>query len=181
MMAKMPGSSYKAGARGWQWIKCKRDYKAELTDTVDLVVVGAISGQGKRKGAYGALLMAAYNPDKDMFETVCKLGTGFSDAFLIEMKQRLADCVIKERHPRVDSKYDVDVHFVPKHVLEVAGAEITLSPVHTCAWGEIREDAGLAVRFPRYTGRWRDDKGAEDATSTKEVVELYLAQKKRAE
>jgi DNA ligase-1 len=65
-------SVYQAGARGWLWVKYKRDYKSEMTDTVDLVIVGAFHGRGKRAGTYGALLLAAYNPDNDTFETVTK-------------------------------------------------------------------------------------------------------------
>ena len=81
IMCKSVGkeSVYQAGARGWLWIKYKRDYKSEMTDTVDLVVVGAFHGRGKRAGAYGALLLATYNKKDDTFETVTKLGTGFTD------------------------------------------------------------------------------------------------------
>ena len=72
-------SCYQAGSRGWLWIKYKRDYKSEMTDTVDLVVVGAFHGRGKRAGTYGALLLATYNKEADTFETVTKCGTGFTD------------------------------------------------------------------------------------------------------
>jgi len=58
-------------------------------------------------------------------------------------------------------------------VLEILGAELTLSPNYTAAWGQIKPDAGLAMRFPRFTGRWRDDKGATDATTTGELIDLY--------
>jgi DNA ligase-1 len=57
-----PTAGYQAGARGWLWIKLKRDYRTELSDTVDLVVVGAFAGRGRRHGVYGALLLAAYDP-----------------------------------------------------------------------------------------------------------------------
>ena len=65
--------------------------------------------------------------------------------------------------------------FDPAVVVEVLGAELTLSPTHTAAWGVLKEDAGLALRFPRLTGRWRDDKSAEDATTVQEVLDLYNA------
>ena len=77
-------SVYQAGNRGWLWIKYKRDYKSEMTDTVDLVVVGAFHGRGKRAGAYGALLFATYNTEADTFETVTKCGTGFTDKDLAD-------------------------------------------------------------------------------------------------
>ncbi len=81
-----PAASYQAGARGWQWIKLKRDYRTELSDTVDLVVVGAFAGRGRRRGLYGALLLAAYDPAADVFRAVSKCGTGFSDADLAALK-----------------------------------------------------------------------------------------------
>lgn len=172
-----PDSAYRAGARGWQWIKYKRDYSSELNDTLDLVVVGALVGRGRRAGWYGALLMGAYNPDEDVFETVCKLGTGFDDATLAQLRQDLGKSIHEEGpHPRVRAKMAADVWFVPQRVLEVVGAELTLSPIHTAAWGSIREGAGLAVRFPRFTGRFRDDKKPEEATTLDELVAMYRSQ-----
>jgi len=173
-----PGAIYQMGARGWLWIKYKRDYKYEMTDTVDLVAVGAFYGKGRRAGTYGALLMAAYDPDTDMFKTVCKVGSGFTDDDLAKLPELFKDFIIPHRHPRVDSKLEADVWFVPAIVLEIIGAEITLSPLHTCAYGKVREGAGLAIRFPRFTGRYRFDKGPEQATTEKELIEMYKAQRK---
>jgi len=172
-------SVYQAGARGWMWIKYKREYKSEMTDTVDLVVVGAFHGRGKRAGAYGALLLAAYNADKDMFETVTKCGTGFTDEDLEKLPKMLKKHEISHKHPRVQSMLDADVWFEPVVVIEVLGAEITLSPVHTCAMDTIRKGSGLAIRFPRFTGNYRLDKAAEDATTDREVVEMYRNQLKK--
>ncbi|MEM0092911.1 MAG: ATP-dependent DNA ligase [Thermofilum sp.] len=173
-------SVYQMGARGWLWIKFKRDYRMEMTDTVDLVVVGAFHGRGKRAGAYGALLMAAYDPKNDVFKTVCKVGSGFTDEDLAKLPSLLEPYRIPHRHPRVFSKMDADVWFVPAVVLEVIGAEITLSPLHTCALGALEEGAGLAIRFPRFTGRYRLDKKPEQATTEDELVEMYKAQRKTA-
>jgi DNA ligase-1 len=64
-------------------------------------------------------------------------------------------------------------------VLEVLGAEITLSPIHVCAMDVIRKGSGLAIRFPRFTGNYRLDKAAEDATTAKEIVEMYKSQLKQ--
>ncbi len=172
-------SIYRAGAREFLWIKYKRDYKVEMGDTVDLVVVGAFAGKGKRRGTYGALLMAAYNPEKDRFETVCKLGSGFTDEQLAYLPKKFEELKIERKHPRVWSEMDADFWFVPKVVLEVIGAEITLSPTHTCARDVIEKGSGLAIRFPRFTGRWRDDKSPEEATTTKELVEMYKNQIKK--
>jgi DNA ligase-1 len=172
-------SIYQAGARGWLWIKYKRDYKSEMTDTVDLVIVGAFHGRGKRAGTYGALLLAAYNPETDTFETVTKCGTGFTDKDLANLPEMLRKHVIPRKHSRVQSMLEADVWFEPKLVLEILGAEITLSPIHMCAMDSIRKGSGLAIRFPRFTGNYRVDKAAEDATTSAEVVEMYRGQLKK--
>jgi DNA ligase-1 len=168
-----PTAVYQAGARGWLWIKLKRDYRTELADTVDLVVVGAFAGRGRRRGLYGALLLAAYDPAADTFRTVGKCGTGFSDAEMAALPDRLAPQARSERPTRVDARQPADVWFEPSLVLEVLSAELTLSPNHTAGWGQVKPDTGLAMRFPRFTGRWRDDKTALDATTTQELVDLY--------
>lgn len=172
-------SVYQAGARGWMWIKYKRDYKSEMTDTIDLVVVGAFLGRGKRAGTYGALLLAAYDPDDDAFETVTKCGTGFTDEDLAKLPEMLNRHKITHRHARVKSTLETDVWFEPSIVIEVLGAEITLSPVHTCAMNSIRKGSGLAIRFPRFTGNYRSNKSAEDATTRHEILEMYRKQLKR--
>jgi DNA ligase-1 len=174
-------SIYQAGARGWLWIKYKRSYKAEVQDTVDLVPVGAFAGRGRRAGGYGALLMAVYNDRDDTFETLCKLGSGLKDEDVANLPKIMAHHVVKKKHPRVNSLMEPDVWFIPMTVLEVAADEITLSPLHTCARGAIRPNSGLALRFPRFTGKYREDKSPEDATTTQEILEIYQKQLKKIE
>ena len=168
-----PDSLYQAGARGWQWIKLKRDYRTELSDTVDLAVVGAFAGRGRRASVYGAVLLAAYDPAAGLFRAVTKCGTGFSDADLAALPGRLAPLTAPHRPARVDARQEPDIWFEPGLVLEILSAELTLSPNYTAAWGQVKPNAGLAMRFPRFTGRWRDDKAPEDATTTDELVGLY--------
>jgi DNA ligase-1 len=172
-------SVYQAGARGWLWIKYKRDYKSEMTDTVDLVIVGAFHGRGKRAGTYGALLLAAYNPESDTFETVTKCGTGFTDEDLAKLPKMLEKHVVAQKHSRVNSMIEADVWFEPSIAMEILGAEVTLSPIHTCAMDSIRKGSGLAIRFPRFTGKYRPDKAAEDATTTREILGMYQKQLKK--
>ncbi|MGB9816580.1 MAG: ATP-dependent DNA ligase [Desulfurococcaceae archaeon] len=169
---------YQAGTRGWLWIKYKRDYKSEMADTVDLVVVGAFHGKGRRGGKYGALLMAAYNEEKDVFETVCKVGSGFKDEDLDRLPEMLKPYIRDRKHPRVVAEMEPDVWVDPALVAEVIGAELTLSPIHTCARGVIKPDAGISIRFPRFI-RWRPDKRPEDATTSQELVEMYNRQLKK--
>jgi DNA ligase-1 len=172
-------SVYQAGARGWLWIKYKRDYKSEMTDTVDLVVVGAFHGRGKRAGTYGALLLATYNPENDTFETVTKCGTGFTDEDLAKLPKMLQKHIVQHKHPRVNSTLEADVWFEPNVTIEILGAEITLSPIHTCAIDSVRKGSGLAIRFPRFTGNYRPDKAPEDATTSGEILEMYRNQLKK--
>ncbi len=173
-------SIYELGARGWLWIKYKRDYKSELTDTLDLAVVGAFWGRGRRAGLYGALLLAAYDPDADQFYTVAKVGSGFTDEDLKKLPEMLDQYKLPHKHPRVVSKMEPDVWFVPGLVIEVIGAEITQSPIHTCCM-DPKAGTGLAIRFPRFTGRYRMDKSPEQATTVGEVMEMFKNQKKIGE
>lgn len=178
IMAKSiaPDSIYRAGSRGFLWIKYKKDYQQALTDSFDLAVVGAFYGMGKRAGRYGALLMAAYDNEIGRFETVCKLGTGFDDAFLDAMPALLDGTLSETKPASVDAEMVPDVWFEPSVVLEVVAAEITLSPIHTAAKDVLREGAGLGIRFPRFTGRVRDDKTPEQCTTVTEIVEMYNMQ-----
>ncbi len=176
LVCKKPDGEYEAGKRGFKWVKYKRGIAGKLSDTLDLVIVGAWLGRGRRAGSYGSLLAAVYNPDEDRFETLTKVGSGFSDEDLNEVLPRRLDAYRREeRHPRVWSLLAPDVWFEPVQVIEVEAQEITLSPNHTCAFGVVQEGRGMALRFPRFV-RYRDDKSPEEATTTKEVVEMYQNQ-----
>ncbi|MFW9889923.1 MAG: ATP-dependent DNA ligase [Candidatus Thorarchaeota archaeon] len=173
-------STYQAGSRSWLWIKLKASYQEGMSDSVDLVVVGAFHGRGKRTSLYGAILASAYDEDTDTFPTVCKIGTGFTDAMLSEFKERLDRHKLETRSPKVVSEIDAEVWFNPEEVIEVLGDEITISPIHPAGKRQIR-DGGLAIRFPRFTGRWRDDKDPRQATSVQELIELFDRQRSRGQ
>jgi len=182
LMVKDLKAEYKAGAREYAWIKLKREYQAELTDTIDLVIIGAFHGRGRRAGKYGAFLLAAYDPENDVFKATTKVGTGFTDEDLENFPKLLEPYKIPHRHPRVivgDVK--PDVWFIPKIVIEVIASEITLSPTYPCGMDAVRKGSGLALRFPKFTGRIRDDKAPEDATTEKELIEMYQQQLKKIE
>jgi len=176
LMIKQLSSPYRAGAREYFWVKLKREYRSELADTLDLVIVGALYGRGRRVGKYGALLLAAYDQKSDMFRSVCKVGTGFTDKSLEDFYSNLEKHIIKQKHPRVDTRMDMDVWFEPKIVIEVIASEITLSPSHSAGMNSIRQNYGLALRFPKFTGKIRDDKNPEDATSIEELISIYNQQ-----
>jgi DNA ligase 1 len=178
LMLKVLDAPYRAGARGSNWLKLKREYRNELGDSLDLVVIGAFFGKGRRTGKYGTLLLASYNADRDVFESICKVGTGFTDENLDQFYQILQDKVTLKKNPRIESGMEPDVWFEPELVIEIVASEITLSPVHMTAKDSIRSGSGLALRFPKFTGKIRMEKAAEDASTDQEVITLYKNQKK---
>jgi DNA ligase 1 len=176
LMLKQLNSIYRAGAREYAWIKLKREYQSELADTLDLVIVGALYGRGRRVGKYGALLLAAYDSASDIFRSTCKVGTGFTDKDLEDFYVTLEKHRIEHKHARVDTRMEMDVWFEPEIVIEVIASEVTLSPSHTAAMASIRKNYGLALRFPKFTGKIRDDKNPEDATDVTEIISMYKQQ-----
>jgi len=176
LMLKILDAAYRAGTRGGNWLKLKREYRNELGDSLDLVVIGAYFGKGRRTGRYGTLLLATYNPEKDNFPSICKVGTGFTDESLDQLYQILSNKVILKKNPRIESEMEADVWFEPELVLEIVASEITLSPIHKTALDTIRKGAGLALRFPKFTGKIRIEKGSEDASTDEEVYSLYKGQ-----
>jgi DNA ligase-1 len=180
VMVKHLSSRYRAGAREFAWVKLKREYRSDLADTLDLVIVGALYGRGRRTGRYGALLLAAYDPQADMFQSATKVGTGFTDEHLAQFYSNLEQHVLRHRHARVKTGMEMDVWFEPAIVIEVIASEITLSPSHPAAMDSVKDGFGLALRFPKFTGKVRDDKKPEDATTTDELVAMYKSQLKVA-
>tara|TARA_B110000014_G_scaffold150682_1_gene105187 strand:- start:1599 stop:3311 length:1713 start_codon:yes stop_codon:yes gene_type:complete len=178
LMLKVLDANYRAGSRGSNWLKLKREYQNELGDSLDLVVVGAFFGRGRRTGKYGTLLLSTYNSEDDSFPTICKVGTGFTDENLDQLFQILSNKVILKKNPRVESNIESDIWFEPELVLEVVASEITLSPIHKTGLNLIRKDTGFALRFPKFTGKIRTEKLAEDASCPEEVNALYKNQNK---
>ena len=178
LMLKILDAPYRAGIRGGNWLKLKREYRNELGDSLDLGVIGAYFGKGRRTGRYGTLLLATYNEEKDNFPSICKVGTGFTDESLDQLYQILSNKVILKKNPRVESEMEADVWFEPELVLEIVASEITLSPIHKTELDIIRKGSGLALRFPKFTGKIRVEKSPEDASTGEEVSSLYKGQTK---
>jgi len=178
LMLKALDAPYRAGARGSNWLKLKREYRNELGDSLDLIVIGGYFGRGRRTGLYGTLLLGTYNPDKDNFPSVCKVGTGFTDESLDQLYQILSNKITLKKNSRVVSEMEADVWFEPELVLEIVASEITLSPIHKTGLNLIRKGSGFALRFPKFTGKIRFEKAVEDASTDEEVLTLYKGQSK---
>ncbi|OAA71384.1 DNA ligase (Polydeoxyribonucleotide synthase) [Cordyceps fumosorosea ARSEF 2679] len=175
-------SGYEPSKRSRNWLKIKKDYLAGVGDSLDLVVLGAYHGRGKRTSVYGAFLLACYNPNSDTYETVCNIGTGFSEQVLEELHASLSALVIDRPKPfyahSAGNQHQPDVWFEPQHVWEVRTADLTLSPRYKAGCGEGVDPAGgkgISLRFPRFI-KIRDDKKPDEATSSRQVAEMYRKQ-----
>lgn len=183
-MVKMLDSSesgYEPSKRSRNWLKVKKDYLSGIGDSLDLVVLGAYYGRGKRTSVYGAFLLACYNASTEHFETVCNIGTGFSEAVLEELHTKLAPAVIAKPKPFYShstvTKDQPDVWFEPRFVWEVKTADLTLSPRYKAGAAALADSSGkgISLRFPRFI-KERDDKRVEEATGSRMVVEMYQKQ-----
>ncbi len=177
IVAKRLDAPYQAGARGFHWIKLKRSYKGELSDTIDVVLVGYFHGRGSRaRFGIGALLGAVYDEETDTFKTIAKIGSGLSEEEWVRIRELLDAHRLSHRPARVDSLLEPDVWVEPRYVVTVLADEITQSPVHTC--GKRGEEPGYALRFPRVVGWIREDKRPEDANTVREILQMYEMQKR---
>ncbi|MFC1894672.1 ATP-dependent DNA ligase [Candidatus Dependentiae bacterium] len=179
LVVKKPNATYKAGKRNFNWVKFKREESGELNDTIDCVILGYYAGKGRRAAfGVGALLVGVFNKEKDIFQSVAKIGTGFSDAVLKEVKKKCDKIKVTEKPKNVECAKELNplVWVSPEIVCIIRADEITLSPLHTA--GETQKSYGMALRFPRFMG-YRPDKSEIDATTVKELHELYAIQFKK--
>ena len=183
LMVKMldgPESYYEPSKRSQNWLKVKKDYLAGVGDSLDLVVLGAYYGRGKRTSWYGAFLLACYNPNTEKYESVCNIGTGFSEAILEQFHKQLSEIVIDRPKPfythSAGNKDQPDVWFEPRYVWEVKTADLTLSPRYKAAAAEVGGGGkGISLRFPRFI-KERDDKKPDEASTAKLIAEMYQRQ-----
>jgi DNA ligase-1 len=174
-------ATYEPSKRSLNWLKLKKDYidGMGVCDSVDLVVLGGYYGRGKRANTYGAYLMACYDPERDEFQSVCKVGTGFKDEDLARLCDQMKGHIVPSK--RKPLNYNVgdplfpDDWFEPRVVWEIQVADLSLSSVHKGGVDQIETGRGIGLRFPRYL-RDRPDKKPENATSTDQIVDLYRSQ-----
>ncbi|KAF5245435.1 hypothetical protein FANTH_7343 [Fusarium anthophilum] len=175
-------SGYEPSKRSRNWLKIKKDYLSGVGDSLDLVVLGAYYGKGKRTSVYGAFLLACYNPNSETYETVCNIGTGFSEQVLEDLYTQLSEITIDRPKPFYShssgGQHQPDVWVEPRYVWEVKTADLTLSPRYKAGAKEGVDPSGnkgISLRFPRFI-RVRDDKKADAATTSRQVAEMYRKQ-----
>ncbi len=177
IVVKRLDSGYTAGSRNFNWIKLKQSYSRELSDTIDVCIVGYFLGRGARaRFGIGGVLAAVYDESSDTFKTITKIGSGFTEDELGKFKAMLDTAALGHRHPRVDSDIEADVWVEPRFVIAVTADELTRSPLHTA--GRDKLGVGFALRFPRFVGKLRSDKNPEDATSVHEIERIFEMQTK---
>jgi DNA ligase-1 len=176
LVVKRSDAVYQPGKRNFNWIKLKRQEEGHLEDTIDCVILGYYSGEGKRVHfGVGAFLVGVYHKTQDRFETIAKIGTGLKDEDWKELKHKCDAIKVKEQPKNVICVKELypDVWVDPQIVCRIRADEITVSPLHSAARTESRQ--GFALRFPRFMG-YRIDKGATEATTIAEIEHLYKDQ-----
>ena len=169
VIAKMQTGGYLPGVRNYDWIKLKKSMMGSLVDTVDLVCVGYYHGSGRRSDlGVGAILGALYNEETDGYEAICKVGTGFSDEQLRNIKEQLAAKTVEDQPKSIlcPENLKPDVWVYPEVVFTVEADEITRR------LGDENIGGGLSLRFPRLV-EWDRDKSGNDATRVRELVSMF--------
>ncbi|KAG6777436.1 hypothetical protein POTOM_017257 [Populus tomentosa] len=181
------------------WLKVKKDYVEGLNDSLDLVPIGAWHGNGRKAGWYSPFLMACYNPETEEFQSVCRVMSGFSDAFYIEvngfhdsyvdksihmgmlsrMKEFFSgDRILAKKPPYYRTVEVPDMWFSPEVVWEIRGADFTISPVHQAAVGLVHQSRGISIRFPRFIHSV-SDRNPEECSAAADIAEMFNSQTRK--
>jgi DNA ligase-1 len=160
-------SLYQAGNRGFLWIKLKGLEGSKLKDSVDVVLIGAHCGKGRRTGVYGTYIGAVFDPVKGKYVAFTRFFSGLTDELSESLTKDMEKHIVKKRTNDVICEDKPDVWFKPEVVVEIIGDEITIS--------EKFLTLGYSMRFPVFL-RLRPEKGPKDITTVEEIDELYKSQ-----
>jgi len=160
-------SFYQPGNRGFLWIKLKGIEGGKLIDSVDVVLVGAFYGKGRRTGVYGTYIGAVYDPESGKFIAFTRFFSGLTDELSESLTKDIKKYKLRKKPRNVICEDIPDVWFEPEVVIEIIGDEITIS--------EKFLTLGYSMRFPVFQ-RLRPEKGPEDITTVNEIDELYKSQ-----
>ncbi|XP_055805079.1 DNA ligase 6-like isoform X1 [Solanum dulcamara] len=172
-------AGYTPSKRSDAWLKVKRDYVEGLNDSLDLVPIGAWHGNGRKAGWYSPFLMACYNPDTEEFQSVCRVMSGFSDSFYVEMRDFFdGDKIFQKKPPYYRTAEVPDMWFSPEVVWVIRGADFTVSPVHHAAIGLVHPSRGISVRFPRFI-RCLSDRKPEECSTSADIADMFHSQTRK--
>ena len=175
LMLKDLSRRYECMQRTSSWLKLKKDYcedDASLADSIDVRVIGAWWGNGRKAGWYSPFLVAVYDDDTETWQSLCRVMSGFSDVFYKSATERLGKKVVEDKPFEYETGETPPVWFDTDEVWEIRGADLQLSPVHRVGMGIVDEARGLGLRFPRFVGV-RDDKTLDDVTRAEDVAALF--------
>ncbi|MFX0082154.1 MAG: ATP-dependent DNA ligase [Candidatus Hodarchaeota archaeon] len=160
-------SIYQAGNRGYKWLKLKSLEGGKLKDTVDVVLIGAFYGKGRRTGVFGTYVGAVYDPELDKFVAFTRFFSGLTDELSESLTNEMDKYIVDKKSNYVICEDTPDIWFQPEVVMEITGDEITIS--------EKFVTLGYSMRFPVFL-RIRYEKGPRDITTVQEIKELYETQ-----
>lgn len=160
-------SIYQAGNRGFLWLKLKGLEGGKLKDSVDVVLVGAFYGRGRRKGWYGTYIGAVLDPENDRFVAFTRVSSGWTDEIMETLTKDMKQYEIERKAPNVICEDTPDTWLQPEVVIEIIDDEITVSDKFA--------SLGYSMRFPVFQ-RMRPEKGPKDITTVNEIIELYKTQ-----
>ena len=160
-------SVYQAGNRGYKWLKLKSLEGGKLKDTIDVVVVGAFYGKGRRTGLLGTYIGAVYDPESDNYIAFTRFFSGIDDELSEALTKDMEDFTLDKKPKNVICEDKPDIWLSPRVVIEITGDEITIS--------EKFITLGFSMRFPVFL-RLRPEKGLKDITTVREIHKLYETQ-----
>jgi DNA ligase-1 len=160
-------STYHAGNRGYLWLKLKSLEGGKLKDSIDVVLVGAFYGKGRRTGVLGTYIGAVYDAEIGKFVAFTRFFSGLTDELSDSLTKQMEKYTLEKKPGNVICEDSPDIWLHPEVVMEITGDEITVSDKFATL--------GYSLRFPVFQ-RMRPEKGSLEITTVAEIKELYKTQ-----